>query len=139
MGKGELIPLRFPHPACFLVLALFNSLPSVKTLHLTGCAPAVHLLAGLFGTLNAFFHKSSCRWGGPSPTEAQPPSSGLRHGLEGGAGTWEVPMAACEEDQQQGVGGRSSGLPGGFVSGWFPWQPWGGLHNSQEPAALARS
>lgn len=37
------------------------------------------------------------------PTKAQPPSSGLRGGLQGGPGTWAVPMAASQEAQQQGV------------------------------------
>lgn len=38
------------------------------------------------------------------PTKAQPPSSGLRGGLEEGPGTWAVPIAASQEAQQQGVG-----------------------------------
>lgn len=109
VGKGELIPLRFPHPACFLVLALFNSLPSVKTLHLTGCAPAVHLLAGLFGTLNAFFHESSCRWRGPSPTEAQP----LIFWPQGWAGgrRWNLGSSrgSIRGGSAQGVGGGIQG------------------------------
>lgn len=69
------------------------------------------------------------------PTKAQPPSSGLRGGLEGGPGTWAVPIAASQEAQQQGVGVEYRVPPlnhQSFVSGWFPWQLWGGLHNSRE-------
>lgn len=58
------------------------------------------------------------------PTKAQPPSFGLRGGLQGGPGTWAVPIAASQEAQQQGVGVEYRVPPTpanhqSFVSGWF--------------------
>lgn len=56
------------------------------------------------GTLNAFLHKSSLRWG----AEAQPPSlaQGNSQGWAGGgAGIWAVPMAASEKPGSRDGGG----------------------------------
>lgn len=39
-----------------------------------------------------------------APPKPSPSSSGLRDGLEGGAGTWEVPEAASEEDLRRELG-----------------------------------
>lgn len=62
----------------------------------------------------------------PKPSPTFWPKATLRGELEGGAGTWAVPMAA-------GIGCGVQGPCQGLVIGWFPWQPRDGLHNLQEP------
>lgn len=75
----------------------------------------------------------------------------MHFSIKAAVGGWFWPKATLRDElveawhlgrslssSQQGVGVEFRG-PRSFVSGWFPWQLWGGLEDSQEPVDVAKA